>query len=221
MGRALGTLVGGKRYRCQVRMRLFVLAAVFLPALSMADREIFIPTGDKLPLDTMRLEYMLMDPNTHAYDAFAAFGLTRELEAEFELQNLGSGNPGLGTFNLGYTFVNPVTDTVPGISVGVQDALNNTDRGRSFYIATTYRVGTTGEMGADHLDVNFGIGFGHRTRPYVGVVLPFSPRLVGLVEDDGENLTGGIEIRPFHGVQLRWMAQEHLTFWSLRWTARF
>lgn len=191
-----------------------------IPSCCYADRQIFIPTGDKIPFQTMRLEYLWLNRPGSAFDAWAGFGVTKDFEAELQLERLDS-NAAVGTFNLAYSFVSPITDTVPGLAIGVRDGLNRTEVGRQFYAAATYRVGTAGEAGADHLDATLGVGVGRRTVPFVGVMLPFSPHVHGLAEHDGQRATAGIEVIPFAGLGLRLMAQEHQTLISVRWSARF
>lgn len=193
---------------------------VLLAPAALADRQIFIPTGDKVPLGWMRLEYMLLNPHGKSYDAFATFGITKEIEAEFQLER-SLPKDAMGTFSVSYTPFNPVTDTFPGLSIGVRDVLDHTDFGRFAYIASTFHVGTEGEIGADHMDVHLGVGYGRHAFPFVGFMIPLSQQLHFMAEHDGTQPTAAFEIEPHPGMQLRWIAREHQTIWSARWTFRF
>jgi len=196
------------------------LAALALPHAAFADRQIFIPIGDKVPFESFRLEYLLLDGRKHDYDAFATLGISKELEAELQLERIGP-SPTLGTASFSYTFFNPVTDTIPGISIGVRDIYNRTQFGRFWYLASTFRLGTLGEMGADTMDVHLGLGYSQRAFPFVGARLPLSQQIHLLAEHDGFQPSGAIEIQPHPGIQFRWIAREHQTLWSLRLAARF
>jgi hypothetical protein len=202
-----------------MRTGSLVLAAL-LPAAVLADREIYIPTGSKVPFRTVRFEYMLLNTHQPSYDALLAIGVTKEVEAEFWLDRIAPRSA-LGTFNVAYNFFSPIADTLPGISVGMQDVMNRTDLGRRLYLAGTYRIGTGGEMGADFLDINLGIAHGRRTEPFIGVLIPLSAQVRLLAEHDGEQPTAGVELRPSESLAFRWMARQHQTFYSLRWTTRF
>ena len=197
---------------------LAVIAAALARA-AFADRQIFIPIGNKVPFRSFRLDYLSLDGKGD-YDAFATLGLTKEIEAELEFERIGP-RPVLGTGSLSYTFINPVTDTIPGVSVGVRDLYNRTQFGRFGYFATTYRIGTEGEMGADFMDVHLGVGYGRYFFPFVGAMLPLSPQFAVMAEHDGKQPTAALQLTPHPGLQVRWIAREHQTMWSLRWTARF
>jgi len=198
---------------------MVALLAAVLSSAASADRQIFIPIGNKVPLSSFRLEYMLLD-GKHNYDAFATFGLTKEIEAELQFERIGP-RPVLGTGSVSYTFFNPVADTIPGISAGVRDIYNRTQFGRFGYVAMTYRLGTEGEMGADYMDVHLGYGYGGHGFPFVGFNLPLSQQLAVMAEHDGVQPTAAIQLQPHPGLQVRWIAREHQTMWSFRWSARF
>jgi len=198
---------------------MLALVAAVLAPMALADRQIFIPIGNKVPFNAFRLEYMLLGRKGD-YDAFATFGVTREIEAELQFERIGP-RPALSTGSLSYTLFNPVTDTIPGISVGVRDLYNRTQFGRFAYLAATYRIGTEGEMGADFMDVHLGLGYGHDVFPFVGVTIPLSQQLSLIGEHDGTQPTGAVQLQPHPGLQVRWIAREHQTIWSFRWTARF
>jgi hypothetical protein len=203
-----------------VRAALLTLLLLFSVSAAYADREIFIPIGNKVPMGSARLEYFDFPAGNNRYDAFAAFGLTKSIEAEFQLDQFSS-NATLGTFSTSYTFFNPIVDAVPAISVGVRDIMDKTSTGRFAYFAGTYRKSVPGAEGADISEFNFGLGIGRKVLPFGGMVLPINPAMRLLLEHDGVHGTAGVEFRPVRNFGIRFMATQRETFWSVRYSARF
>ena len=61
-------------------------------------------------MGTYRLEYLFQTSKSNNFDALVAYGLTKEIDAEFQLERLNS-NITLSTFSASYNFISPVTDT--------------------------------------------------------------------------------------------------------------
>jgi hypothetical protein len=202
-------------------VRIGVLALLLaLPAASFADRQFFIPTGDKIRYRDFRLEYFADNSKSHNYLAYAGIGVTKDFEAELMLDKFNS-SPSVASFSVAYNFINPITDAVPGISIGVQDVLNKTEFGRMGYLATTFRKSVDSPGLSEHMDVTLGIGVGKKTTPFVGVSLPLGSYLNALAEHDGTRITAGFELVPAKGLALRVAARERRTLFSVRYTARF
>ncbi|HMS55274.1 MAG TPA: hypothetical protein PKA27_07705 [Fimbriimonadaceae bacterium] len=141
-------------------------------ATASADRLISIPQGNKIRFREVRLEgnWELRDRGGEQF--YLGAGVTRDFEVEWHgIRERGGAI--VGTLNLTYNFINPITDFAPGISVGVLDALDRTQDRRRGYFATTYRYGLDGENNQNvPMEVSLGVTVGEAIRPFVGVSLP-------------------------------------------------
>ncbi|MFI5385297.1 MAG: hypothetical protein ACHQ50_04165 [Fimbriimonadales bacterium] len=180
-------------------MRRPLLIAILLGIASTAlpDRLITIPLGRKITFDTFKIDGFAELSNLGTWDRFVGFGISPEFEVDYHGERIDSG-PTRDTLDLSYNYVTPIMNQSPGISVGVQDALNRMRGGRRFYVAATWRqaVDTIG-TGNLPLEATLGVSQGSRTLPLVGVSLPFSQDLRLLAEDDGVRIASGIEFRLF------------------------
>lgn len=190
--------------------------------LGAADRIILVPTGSKLLLRQARVEYMTELTRKRSDNrVMLGYGFTKEIEAEFVLDRIAP-NPRLGTFNLGYTYLGPIIDTSPGVTIGVQDALNRTREGRMYYVAFTYRMGLDGRYNSGvPLELTVGGGFGERSGVFTGVVMPFTWQFRFMAEHDTVAITSGFEFRPVRGAAVRLLWREGTPIGSLRYTVRF
>jgi hypothetical protein len=176
---------------------LAALGMVCLAAFGHADRLIDTPTAHKVPDGMVRLEYDF-DPAGPFHETYADFGIDKSFEMALRMQSIGD-DPTKGTFDLAYNYVPPIAGISPGLSFGVQDALNETPDGRRFYAAVTTRQIYSPQGGDAPGDVTLGGYFaGARTCIFVGASLPLSPAVQFLAEDDGYRVSMGFE---YHGIK--------------------
>ncbi len=198
-----------------------VLLALSLAGVASADRIFIVPTGSKILLNTIRAEYRYEPSRPTNYSAYLGMGLTKEIELELITDRFGP-DAALGSFNFSYTFLNPIVDTSPGISFGVQDGLDRTEFGRMYYLALSYRMSQDGRY-TEHapVELTLGGGFGRRSGIFVGLQVPFTWHFRGFVEHDTRRLTTGFEYRVFKGFAVRTMFRYGQTNWAFRYTYRF
>jgi hypothetical protein len=201
---------------------LRLLSAVLLASVSaaaMADRVILAPTGTKILYRHARAEFMF-DRNGRDFQAFLGFGITREVEAEVVLERFDARNA--GTFNVAYNLFPVFIDQVPGINVGVRDALDRTRDGRLIYLALTHRLSAESDLVEEApVEVSFGGGFGRRAGAFVGVRLPITDRFRLLAEHDVHRITAGFEYQHESGLGGRLLFREGETLLSVRFLTRF
>lgn len=191
-------------------------------ASAAADRIVFVPTGTKLLMRQARVEFMTnLTRNRSTHRTYVGLGVTKEIEAEFVLDRWAP-NATLGTLNLGYTYIPPIVDTSPGLTIGVQDLMNRTPEGRLGYVAFTYRMGLDGQYNSGaSLELTLGGGFGHRGGLFTGVVLPWTWQFRSFAEHDSRAITAGFEFRPVAGAAIRLMWRENEPLASIRYSHRF
>lgn len=202
--------------------RLTILAiALQLAAAAVADRLIMIPTGSKLPFGKVRAEFIWSTRDRDHVQGFLGAGIGHSFDAELLYENI-SPNAQIGSFNFAYNYVVPVTDLTPGLSIGVRDALNKTRDGRSFYLATTFRIAPDG-LYNENSPPELTIGFGTESLRglFVGASLPFTDHFRLLAEHDSFRMTAGFEIEPLPGVALRALYRQDATLLSVGYTVRF
>ena len=208
-----------KWYRCGVRAPLAALALLLATAAS-ADRLIRIPTGKKLLSDTYRLDF-LTEPSRDRTLGWLGAGLGHSFDLELTGESFDS-NRIVSSLDFSYNYLVPITDFIPGLSFGVQDALGVTERGRSLYLAVTYRLGNYGEHNQD-VPTELTIGFWDRREgvAFGGVNLPFSEHLKLLAEHDASHLTAGFELSPLDGGSFRFLFRKNQVLIGLRISKRF
>lgn len=208
-----------KWYGCGVRAPVAALALLLATAGS-ADRLIRIPTGKKLLSDTYRFE-LLTEPSRDRTLGWLGAGLGQSFDLELTGQSFDSDRI-VSSFDFSYNYLVPITDFLPGLSFGVQDALGVTERGRSLYLAVTFRLGNYGEHNQD-VPTELTIGFWNRSEgvAFGGVSLPFSEHLKLLAEHDSRHLTAGFELSPLEGGSFRFLFRKNQVLIGLRISQRF
>jgi len=198
-----------------------LLVLLCLSGAAAADRIILAPNALKVWNRNARIEYMTEPTKSDNWRTFLAVGLTPNLEAELILNRL-ENRPTLGSFNASYQFIVPIVDTAPGVSVGVQDALDRTPERRMYYLAFTQRFGLDGPYNSQNpLEITAGFGFGRRSGVFVGAMIPFTWQFRLLAEHDLNRVAGGFEYQPFHGSAIRAIFQQGSTQLSFRYTFKF
>jgi hypothetical protein len=178
-----------------VRPILFLALTLGLVSRSCADRLISIPLGRKIPFEMFKIDSFVELSHGRTWDRFLGVGLTPDIEIDYHGERR-AGGPMRDTFDASYTYLTPIINQSPGISLGVQDGLNRTADGRRFYLALTFReaVDNIGN-GNLPLEATIGVFMGPRTAGFVGVSIPFSDALRLLAEHDGTRISAGLEYR--------------------------
>ncbi len=188
--------------------------------VSQADRLITIPTAHKLRIGEYRYEITSLQGAGRESYQYLGTGLTSNMDIEFRTERFPGANE-RSTFDLSYNHFPAGLDIVPGLSVGVQDAMNQTRDGRRFYLATSF-TNIFGTINGDvPADVTLGGFFGAQSSAFVGVSIPFSKEVRLLAEDNGYRLTAGFEVRPVKWLGLRMLFRNQQTFVDASVTRRF
>lgn len=179
-------------------MRSLLALALLLAtsAAVQADRLISIPLGSKVTFGSMRWETFAELSRARTWDRYLAVGITKEYEIAYHGERIDDG-PMRDTFDFAYQYIAPITDTFPGISVGVQDVLNRTRDGRRAYFAATFRQSLEGLSAP--AEVTLGMAQGRHLQAFVGVAFPLHPNFRILAEDNGERIASGVEFLAFDG----------------------
>jgi hypothetical protein len=182
---------------------------------------VFAPTGKKIPFRTFRIE-TLFDGVERGRDAtFIGVGLTKSVDAEFGWDTFQL-REGKFVLNTSYNLVDPVVNFGPGVSFGVQDLFANTERGRVFFGALTWRMGLDGDLNYDTpMEITTGYVVGDRNGLVLGVMIPFARFFRGVAEYDAHEAIAGLDLRPIPEASIRWLHRRGQSFWSLSWTRRF
>lgn len=184
-------------------MRLLVLAGAFsIAAISLADRLITIPTGRKVPFGSVRYEVRFEPSRSGAQEQMMAVGVNSFVDMELRADR-ERGARDAGTFDLSYNYIAPIQGISPGISFGVQDAVDHSSDGRRFFGVITYREPYNTLDGEYPADITLGIFAGKHWSPFVGVSIPFSKAFHFLAEHNGNRVSAGFEFRPASWINLR------------------
>lgn len=199
---------------------VIVVALLGFAALASADRVISVPTGRKLPFGTIRYEFRAEPVQRGNEEHLFAAGIGTSFEIEARTSWLEKDR-GSGTFDLAYNLIAPIPDLSPGISFGVQDALDQTQDRRRFYAAITFRPYFITANGDVPGEVTLGIFQGEYTHPFVGVGIPFSRELRLLAEHNGFRPAAGFEYRLKPNIGFRMQFRQRQTLASLQLTTKF
>jgi hypothetical protein len=199
---------------------LAAATALLLSASAIADRLILIPTGKKLLNDTFRIE-VLTDRSRDATMGWLGLGVGESFDFEVTAESFND-NRMVNSLDFSYNYTVPVVDFLPGLSVGVQDAMNVTERGRNVYVAVTHRYGNYGELNQDlPTELTYGLWTRSGGLFFAGVTLPFSRTLQLVAEHDSDVFTAGVQLSPHEGVQFRALFRQSQVLVSFRVQARF
>lgn len=191
-----------------------------LAGSAFAERLIQIPVGRKVPEGSVSFD-ALSTPGRDFTRAWFTVGATDQVEAEVYFESLDSDQI-TPTIGLSYNYLVPVTDFVPGLSLGVLDALNETEDGAFPYVSVTYQIrnyapanqGTPSKL-------TLGFGFNNKRAAFLGVELPLADWLRIQAEHDSLRPTGGIEIRPIEEAALQIYFRRDETMLGLSFEQKF
>jgi hypothetical protein len=200
--------------------RAAVVLFCSLSVAAHADRLISVPTARKIPYGIVRYEFRAEPKDTGKREHLLGLGIGTSFDMELRLDQQ-PGEKADGTFDLAYNYIAPIQGLVPGLSMGVQDALDRTPEGRRFFGAATFRQPFSTMNGDFPADVTLGVMGEKRWTPYVGVLVPFSKEFHLLAEHDGERISAGLELRPIPEINLRFQVRGQRTLVSVQATTRF
>ncbi len=198
------------------------MSAVFLGlvAISFGDRIIDVPIGRSLTMGTFQYSDLEGMNRGGVYDRYLAYSPLIGFEFGAR-QRMRPSENGRMTFDMSYNLVSPVAALSPGISVGMLDALNETNDGRRTYLAVTFReLLDVGDKGANG-EATLGIQFGHINSGFVGVSLPLSKNFKFLVEHNGARISTGFELGIDKSIRARMITQEGIFLLGLNLSRRF
>lgn len=179
-----------------------------ISCMSFGERLIFIPTGNKLRNDRVKLETWLLRGNLAERQSFIGLGISDSFELEIRNQSSRS-NQTKTSFDVAYNYLVPFPDISPGITFGVQDVTDETPEERSFYGAVTWKINQYEQANANS-PVEITLGFGTRRYRglFVGTRLPFTDRFRMIAEHDSRQLTFGFEWIPIQNGRLLWQTND-------------
>jgi hypothetical protein len=151
---------------------------------------------------------------------FFGFGLSPFLDMEIRSEYFDGSSP-KGTFDIGYNYISPIPDITPGITLGVQDALDQTRDGLRFFGAITYRPVFSTINGDIPADLTIGVFAGSRNAPFAGGTIPFSREFRFLYEYNGTRFASGIEVLPMKDLGFRLVFRDRDVLGGMHYTRRF
>lgn len=180
-----------------------LLALAALPAFSLADRLLTIPTGVTLVPGEASTEALYRTDN-HRTTGFLQVGLP----LFFELGAMMDG--GELAVHLQYSVVQPFPEYAPGIAVGVWDAGNDSPDGRGLWVAATWQFNVYADWAQrERISFTLGGGSGPRFRgAFVGLELPVYTGWSLLMEHDSRLLTFGVGFEPVEHVRFRGLVRD-------------
>lgn len=194
---------------------LLVIAAT----CAFSDRLISVPTGRKLPYDSIRFDYTTGFEGSYK-EAFLGLGIGKSFELDFRGEKQVDFTQ-RAAVDFAFNYIAPIADLTPGISVGMQDASDSTPDGRRFYLALTSKQIYSTEGGDVAGDVTLGGFFGNRSSVYVGLNMPLSRLVRLLAEHNGYRIGAGLEVRPSSQYAVRFLVRDHTTEIAVTTTKHF
>lgn len=199
-----------------MRATLAVLV-VACAATATSDRLILIPTGTKLPFRTFRLERLFDTDLNDSRNQYYGVGIGKSFDAALVTDDHGKH----ATLDFAYSYLDPVVNYAPGLTVGMVDALDRTTEGRRMFVAVTYRSGLDGVFNASTpAEATLGAWFGSRNAFFAGVSLPMSRSFRILVEHDALRPAIGLEFKPMPSLAIRWVTSSEAAMLSLSLSGR-
>lgn len=171
-----------------------VLGLLTLGTVSWAERLIFIPTGDRFLGGEVRLQSFFEDGSSSVRRTYLGFGILKLADLEIT-EEKRHGQDSQVSFDLSFNYNKPFPDISPGLSIGVQDALDRTVDGRGFYVAMTYQFNNFDAANAETpSELTIGGGTGRYRGAFVGAKLPFTNAVRLVAEHDSMRITAGLEL---------------------------
>jgi hypothetical protein len=186
-----------------VKIFTSVLVSV-LACAAAADRFVYTPIAKPLGAGEVRTEYIFGSGSGADY-AFFDTGLMMGLDATARMIDADSGSRSI-TGDLNYSIMVPFSDMAPGIAVGVQDLMDETEIGRRAYLAATFRFSNDGENNQDTpTEVTLGFWNANSGAAFFNVRLPFAEQFRLIAEHDSKELIAGADFRPLPDLSVKWL----------------
>ncbi|CAN5354972.1 hypothetical protein BH11ARM1_BH11ARM1_01420 [soil metagenome] len=200
---------------------LLAFGILGLAAFSSAERLIYIPTAHKILNGTVKYELRSETGKHSRFENYLGVGVGDSWEFEVRSQGTRLDNQ-VGTVDVTYNLISPITGITPGFAFGVQDIADQTSSGPRPFFVTTFRDGYYVAGGEVPGEVTVGItSEGRRIYPLVGVSIPFSKRVRFLGENDGIRNSIGAEYRPMKDFALRAIVRNRTTLLGFQLSGRF
>ncbi|MFN8138293.1 MAG: hypothetical protein U0R49_00680 [Fimbriimonadales bacterium] len=182
--------------------RLLIPLVVCFCACACADRVINTPTGYTLQPGEFRLDYHRSGTKFQDQNAYAAVGVIPYLEFGLQYEDFDHARP-QATFDAQYSLIQPYPDLLPGVSVGMLDVLNLTERGRVVFLAATFQFNLTESWSyRERINLTIGAGTGLRGA-FMSLNWPIYTRLAFIAEHDSRDLSAGFDFEPVAGFGIR------------------
>ncbi|MBI5708370.1 MAG: hypothetical protein HZC36_15415 [Armatimonadetes bacterium] len=198
-----------------------LLIGIALSSSAAADRFIHGPIAQKLPYGALKLEGLWSGAEGRTASQRVGLGFATVFDGEL-VWDRRPGHESQFTFDLAYNYTDPVVTLIPGVSIGVQDALNRSEAGRRFYWVTTYHYGLDGKLNQNvPLEFTLGASLGARNGAIASFNIPFANWIRLVSEYDAGRLTQGLEYRPSKEAVVRMLFEEKTVLWTASLVRRF
>jgi hypothetical protein len=176
------------------RSLAFCLTALSFSA-AFADRVVSMPSAYAIQKGEAKAEILAFGKDLQ----FGWIRLDAQVAPFVEVQAFASRLPDQRqavSLNAQYTIIQPFADLMPGLSVGIFDVTNETEIGRSLYVAATFVSNIYSDWAeAERISLTIGGGIGGMRRGlFVGLQVPMFRHVEFIGEYDTKRITAGIDI---------------------------
>lgn len=173
-------------------------------AAACADRVVTMPSAYAIQKDEAKAEVLTFGKDLQ----FGWIRLDAQVIPFVEVQAYASKLPGQRqsvSLNAQYTIIQPFADLMPGLSVGIFDATNETEIGRSLYVAATFVSNIYSDWAeAERISLTIGGGIGGLRRGlFVGLQVPMVRHVEFIGEYDTKRITAGIDVEAIPNMGVR------------------
>jgi hypothetical protein len=198
-----------------------ISCSLLLAPQAFADRVLFVPTGEKLRSGELKVSGIFSTDSSRQVELRLGAGVTRELE--FSLSQFSAKNQSdRQSFSASYTFIDAIPEFSPAISIGIEDAMNESERGRSVYLAISTTSYPDSVFPLDiPMQLTLGTGTGELSGIFGGVRLPLSNELMVLGEWDRRGARIGAEVRPIPYLRFGYFSGLDRSYWTAGASVRF
>lgn len=193
-----------------------------LASAALAERFIFVPIGDRITDRQIKFTSYVEGLSFGSRWSSVGFGFGNGFDAEITFENTRMMRTDRMSLDLSYNLVPALPDFGVGVSVGIQDFANVTEKERSFYLALTMRMNNDGLYNSGTpSEFTIGAGTGRYKGLFFSLRVPASDWFRFVAEHDSRRIMGGIEIAPFRDVNFRWLVRDQETILGLTYLYRF
>jgi|GEM_PF-6308274 len=198
-----------------------VFAFTISTTFALASNAIFTPIAQVLQTRELNLQGYYATGDRLVEVGQLGLGLGKGFEARFTDSQFQQGS-GRQSVDIQYLYLSPFGDESPGITFGVNDLFNVTpDRIRG-YVGVSYQVGLNADLNESlSAIVTVGVFIGHRTAPFTSVIIPFGTSFDARLEDDGDRINAGFNLKLGYGFELRAITRGQRTMLGLNFNKNF